>query len=425
MPSMTGFNTAVAIAAGVVLVLGLFAGYVKNRLWFAEPAICLVTGIVVGPALLGLADFAAWRVDPDLVLLEVCRLTLGIAVMGAALRLPPKYELHNVAAIAVVLGIGLPLMWLTSAALAGVLLGLPVLAALLLGAALAPTDPVIAGSIGSGKVAERCLPGRLRHLLTFESGANDGLGLMFVVLPILLLQHGPSDAMRDWLTRVLLWEVLGAVAVGAAAGWLSGRLLTWALRQPFSESPSTITVGLALSLTVLTLVRLMGSDGILAVFAAGVIFGRYVSRAETRHEHAQEAIGRFFDLPAFVLLGVMLPWSAWAGLGWAGVALALAVLVLRRLPWWLALQPLIGPLETRRDAAFVGWFGPIGVSTVYYALLAQERTGIDQIWPAASLVVFCSVLVHGVSATPITQRFGARSEALQSDRRPGGPPPSG
>ena len=402
---MTSFNAGLAIAGGTVLALGLVAGYIRNRLWIAETVLCVLVGVLVGPAVAGLLDFAEVGWSPTPHLLEAARLTLGISVMGAALRLPPHYESRAARDLALSLGIGLTLMWLTGAALAVLILGLPLLPALVLGAVLAPTDPVTASAVASGKSADRHLPARLRNLLTAESGANDGLGLLFVLLPVLLLLHAPGEALSEWTTRVLLWEVMGAVIIGTLCGEVSGRLLAWAFRQPFSESHSTITVGLALSITVLTVVRLMGSDGILAVFAAGLRLNRYVKRAETRHEHAQEAIGRFFNLPVFILFGAMLPWHDWSGLGWTGIGFAVAVLAFRRLPWWLLFGRRLAAVQSPAEAAFLGWFGPIGVATIYYSLLAGHRAGLDQIWPAASLVVLASVVAHGLSATPLTTRI--------------------
>ena len=410
---MIDFNIAVVIAAGTVLAMGLIAGLVKNRLWMSEPTVCLLIGIVLGPAVLSLADFSFFQINSDFLLLEVARLTLAMAVMGAALRLPSRYEMRHVKGLAVVLGLGLPLMWLTGAALANLLLGMALLPSLLVGAILAPTDPVVAGSVVTGKLAGRSLPDRLRYNLTAESGANDGLGLLFVMLPLLLITRDTGAAIQDWLFRVFLWEICGAVVLGWGAGWLTGRVLQWAYRQPYSESHSTLTIGIALSLTVLAAVRLIGSDGILAVFVAGLMLNRVVTDRETRHEHTQEAIGRFFDLPVFVLIGAMIPWSGWQALGWPGIALVLAVLILRRLPWWLVLRPILPSLKTAGDAGFLGWFGPMGVASVYYALLATGETHIETIWPTVSLTVCASVIFHGVSSTPLTRLYGKYSATGQ------------
>lgn len=403
---MPDVDLAFTIGAGTVLALGLVAGYIKNRLWVAEPLICLVVGILVGPAMLRALTPAELGWQPDPHLKGVAHLTLGIAVMGAALRLPANYGRRTWRDLGIALGIGLPLMAATGTGLAALILGLPLLPALVIGALLSPTDPVVASSISSGREAERNLPGRTRWLLTGESGANDGLGLLFVLLPVLLMTEPATAAWHEWATTVLLWEVLGAVLIGAACGEAAGRLLIWAIRQPFSEDQSITTIALALSVTVLFAVRLIGSDGILAVFTAGLLLKRHLEQVETIHEHTQEAIGRFFDLPVFVLFGAMLPWSEWLAMGWRGPAFAAAVLVLRRLPWWLLLRPLFPTIRTRTEALFLGWFGPVGIASIYYALLVQERTGWQEAWPIASLVVTASILAHGITATPLTKLAG-------------------
>lgn len=397
---------AMTIGAGTVLFLGIVAGYVNNRLWIAEPLICLVVGILVGPVGLGAVVPRNLGISPVPHLEEVAHLTLGIAVMGAALRLPSRYVRRNKRNLAVVLCLGLPAMAAASAGMAAMILGLSLLPALMVGAVLAPTDPVVANSITSGRMAERCLPRPVRDLLTAESGANDGLGLLFVLLPVLLATEAAGAAWADWASRVVLWEVLGAVLIGVACGEAAGRLLIWAIRQPFSDEHSITTVALALSLTVLFSVRMIGSDGILAVFVAGLMLKRHLEKEKTHHEHTQEAIGRFFDLPVFVLFGAMLPWAGWAGLGWRGGLFAALVLAFRRLPWWLLLRPLMPAVETRAEAGFLGWFGPVRIASIYYALLVQDRTGLGEIWPIASLVVAASILAHGVTATPLTALAG-------------------
>lgn len=421
---MTPVYLTLVVAGVAVLFLGLFAGYVKSRLWIAETTVCLAVGILVGPALLGTA--ASLHLDPLPHLKEVARITLAIAVMGAALRLPPAYVARRRRDLAIVLGLGLTAMWLTGAALAAVFLGLALLPALLVGAVLCPTDPVVANSIVTGGLAERCLPARMRNLLTAESGANDGLALAFVLLPVLFLMKPAGAAALEWVGRVLLWEVCGGVLIGGALGLLVGTVLKWMDRQPFADRTSTLTVSLALSLTVLATARLAGSDGILAVFVAGLMLNRAVPEEDARQEGVQEAIGRFFDLPVFILFGALLPWEEWVRLGWPALAFAGAVLLLKRLPWWIVLGRAIGEVHHRCDALFMGWFGPIGISTLFYALLATERTGLGVVWPIASLVVFVSVIAHGVSATPLTRRFGrARQRIRRFGERPTAPASAG
>jgi NhaP-type Na+/H+ or K+/H+ antiporter len=144
---------------------------------------------------------------------------------------------------------------------------------------------------------------------------------------------------------------------------------------------------------------------------AGLAFDAAVSEGDrAEEERVQEAVNRFFILPIFVLLGMTIPWEGWVDLGWAGLLLALAVLLLRRLPAVLALRPLLGRVGGTRDALFLGWFGPIGVAALFYANLAVRESGVEEAWTAGSLVICASILAHGLSATPLTRLYGRRTQ---------------
>jgi NhaP-type Na+/H+ or K+/H+ antiporter len=127
-----------------------------------------------------------------------------------------------------------------------------------------------------------------------------------------------------------------------------------------------------------------------------------------------EAVNRFLVLPLFIGIGAALPWAAWADLGWRGVLLAGAVLLLRRLPILVALRR---PLRLGwPDALYLGWFGPIGVSALFYLALEAKRLGADPtVLAAGSLVVVASVVVHGVTAAPGRAAYRA---ATRHESRP-------
>ena len=342
------------------------------------------------------------------MILEVAALvTLAIALMGVALRLPVGYISSNWRLLAVLLGILMPLMWLACSLLAYLFLGVSFLVALLIGGIVTPTDPVVANTIVTGSVAERNLPGRLRHAISGESGFNDGLALPFVLLPVLMLTRPSGEAFSHWLTHSILWEVAAGAVLGALIGYAAGKTLRWAERRETMERTSILTVSLALSLTVLGVTELVGMSGVLAAFVAGVAFNATGSSdAKERQEEVQGAITRFFDLPIFVLLGIALPWEGWLELGWSGVLLAAAVLLLRRLPAVLALRPLLGELRETRDILFLGWFGPVGAAALYYAAFSLHDTGIEEVWIVVSLIICSSVLIHGLTDTPLTKLYG-------------------
>ena len=394
---------------GLLVALGTTSGLVNERLWVSEPLACALAGVALGPAGLDLL-----RLDPGAdpasaaVLREAARVTLAIAVTGAALRVPAGWVRANWRGLAVALGPGMVLMGAAGALVAAAALGLPLMASLLVGAAVAPTDPVLSAPILTGRLARAAVPDDLRHALTAESGANDGLALPLVMLPILLLGHGPAEAGVEWVVHVLAWEIGGAVAVGAALGWLASRCLGWAAGRPDAEPTSLVAAVLALALASLAGVRVLGGDGILAAFVAGLVLneGIRASQAEEGHQRFNEALGRFFDLPVMIVFGAAIPWAAWAGLGWRGALFAAGVLLLRRLPAWLLLGRLMPWTRSAPRALFAGWFGPVGAAALFYAVEVQDRTGLAAVWPAVSLAVGASVLAHGVTGTPLTWAFG-------------------
>jgi sodium/hydrogen antiporter len=402
---------SLAAVGGLLLLLGLLGGLLKERTPVSEPLIALIAGVLIGPAVLGLLDLAALG-NQTLILEEAALVTLGVALVGVALRLPIGYSSSNWRLLFVLLGIVMPLMWIVGGLLAYLILGVPLWVAVLIGAIVTPTDPVVASSIVAGGVAERNLPARLRHAISSESGFNDGLALPFVVLPVLVLTEPPGEVLGHWLTHTILLEIVGGAALASLMGYLAGKTLRWAERKETMERTSLLTISLALSLSVLGVTELLHLNGVLAAFVAGIVFNfAGSSDAKESQEEIQEAISRFFDLPIFVLLGMALPWQGWLDLGWRGPLLVVAVLVLRRLPTVLALRPLLGPLRGRaRDVLFLGWFGPIGAAALYYAAFSLRETGIEEAWVVGSLIISASVLVHGVSATPLTKLYGRLPE---------------
>src|SRR5215208_1037410 len=397
---LNALYVSLAAVGGLLLLLGMLGGLLKERTPVSEPLIALLAGVLIGPAALGLLDLADLG-DQALILEEAALITLGVALVGVALRLPVGYSRRNRRLLFVLLGIVMPLMWIVGGLLAYLIVGVPFWVAVLIGAIVTPTDPVVASSIVAGGVAERNLPARLRHAISSESGFNDGLALPFVVLPVLVLTEPPGEVLGYWLTHTVLLEIVAGAALATLMGYLAGKTLRWAERKETMERSSLLTISLALSLTVLGVTELLHLNGVLAAFVAGIVFNFAGS------SDAKETISRFFDLPIFVLLGMALPWEGWLELGWEGLLLVAAVLLFRRLPTVLALRPLLGPLRAKRkDVLFLGWFGPIGAAALYYAAFSLRETGIEEVWVVGSLVICASVVVHGVTATPLTKLYG-------------------
>lgn len=420
---MDELNLLVTAIGAIVLFLGLVSDYFRRNWWTSDPLTALLLGVILGPAVLGLVNPNAWGLPKEHLLEQTARFTMAIGLMGVALRLPQHYFFKHWKPLALLLGLVMPLMWIASGLLVYWILGLPFWEAMLVGAAITPTDPIVSNSIVTGVVAEENLPDRIQHIISAESGTNDGLAYPFVVLCILILEKTTSEGepltkgnlLPHWLTHVVLWEVGGAIVVGILFGYIAGRLLKWAERRKTIENSSFLAYSLALSLTVLGAAKLMGTDGILAVFMAGLAFGNVVGgQQRAKEDNVQEAINRFFTLPIFILLGLMLPWQQWTALGWWKLALlAIVVLLLRRMPAILLLSRWIKPLRNLPEALFVGWFGPVGVAAIFYAGFCLRRTGVEEVWLVCALMVCASIVAQGLSATPLTKLYGQR---VNSDR---------
>ncbi len=401
--------------------LGVLVAAVSRRLDelpLSEPLLGLLAGIVAGPRLLGLLELPA--AVESRVLLVAAELTLAVALMAIALRYPIAEVLRHRREVAWLVIVVMPAMALIGAGLSWGLLGVPVGVALALGAAMSPTDPVLASSVVSGEPAERTLPSALRGRLSLESGVNDGLALPLVVLAA-AVATGSSLAST---TLQAAWQVLGAAALGWLLGRLAAGVLALAVRHGDIDLSHELLYSLVLALAVLGLAALARTDGLLAVFVTGLVFNAHTTDRERRREETiDEGVNRILVLPLFVLLGVAVPWERWVELGWRGVALALGVLLLRRLPVVLALRRVVG---ARRlvDAVWLGWFGPVGVAAVFYLQHLGELGVTDPVvWEAGSLVVAASIVAHGVTASPARALYGRVSRP--ADSRPAASPAQG
>ena len=405
---MNEFNTIVCLLGAIIIVLGLASKKLADSP--VPPTVfALVIGVLLGPEMLNLINLEELG-ERSTLLERAARLTLGIGLVGVALRVPREFPRREWRGMLVLIVPGMLLMWAVSTGLVYLILGLPIWLSALIAAIITPTDPVAASPVVTGPVAEENIPEGVRDTISFESGANDGLSYLFVFLPFLVLTRPASEAVSHWLTNTLAWEVGVATVFGLVLGYAAGKLLLAAERNGTIKPEWRLIYTVALALLAVGAGRLIKSDEVLLVFAAGAMFTQVVTRDDRENEeHGQEAINRFFVIPIFILLGTALPWSGWASLGWAGILLVAAILLLRRLPVILLLRPLVPTLRNRGDALFVGWFGPIAVAAIYYAMLMEHRLGEPLVWDVVSLVVCGSVLAHGVSGALLTRLYGLKA----------------
>lgn len=379
---------------GVAAMVLALASRRLRELPLSEPLVGLAVGVLLGPATLGLLTIDEHITE--IVLLEGSRLLLAGSVMAAALRYPASDLRALLRPVVLLLVVVMPLAAAIGAA-GGRLLGLSLAAAVVLGACLCPTDPVLAASVVTGEPAERDIPARVRRLITMESGANDGLALPLVGLAVAAAL--PHESVGGVAGR-LAWEVIGGAGLGLAVGAAAAWLLRAATRHRDQEPGPELIYTLLLAVTTLGVARVAGTGGVLAVFVAGLAYNRLVPGGERAGQDAiDEAVNRYAVIPLFVVLGTVLPWAQWRAFGPAALAFVAVVLLLRRPPFVLALARALG--LRGKDAPFTGWFGPIGLSAVFYLAHSRHEGVTDPgVFAAGTLAVAASIVAFGVTGSP-------------------------
>jgi NhaP-type Na+/H+ or K+/H+ antiporter len=410
-----GFTFADPLAVGLVFIgFAIFAAvgalsHERERA-FSASLIYLVLGCGAA-AVINVAGFD-W-VDPveDAALLDhLTEIAVIIALFSAGLKLDRPLTFRSWGTTARLLLLAMPLTIGLVALLGSLLLGLPAAAALLLGAILAPTDPVLAGDIGVGPPGDED-EHEPNFALTSEAGLNDGLAFPFVLAALAMAADDGWGWVGEWFAADVLYAIAGGIAIGAvvgiAAAWSVKRLRDHDLLAPaFDQYHALATV-----LVIYGLAEVAGTYGFLAAFAGGIAFRRYEKDHEVNarvHEGA-ELTEKLLELSVILLLGSLLTLTGLGIPGWEGWVLAVLLLVaVRPLSCVAALwgSQLDGPQEK----SFVAWFGVRGVGSLFYLAIAVEAgvLGSEEqelvVWTVI-VAVLISIVVHGITAGPSLRRL--------------------
>jgi NhaP-type Na+/H+ or K+/H+ antiporter len=397
----------------VVVTATLFGWSLVSRRLVRADLTAPIVFIVVGAALAWLGLVEAPEESAALtVLVEV---TLVWVLFSDAARLPLRELRRDVGRYLRLLGIGLPLTVLLGWALAAWFWpGLGLWLALFVGAALAPTD----AALGVPVVTNPVVPSRIRQLITVESGLNDG-----IVTPVVMVAIAGAAAAAGLeghegvghaLAQLAFGVVIGCV-VGAVGGWL----VVQAQRRGLA-TPDFAGVGvLALALLTYAAAIAVGANGFVAAFCGGLAFGACAGRRAPEELVFLEQMGELVSALVWLAFGaVAIPIMVERVDGRMVLYAVLSLTVVRMLPVALAL--VRGGLN-RRTVLFVGWFGPRGLASLVFALLALEALGpvADDALAVVTVTVLLSVLAHGLSAAPLAARYGAAEAAAGPE--PGGP----
>jgi NhaP-type Na+/H+ or K+/H+ antiporter len=377
------------LAFAVLLVAAVLVSERAGRTVLSTSVVFLAGGFVAGPALAGLV--AIEPTNPQVAGLVEHALVAVLFVEGGRLAWPDVRRQWRLPARA--LALGLPLTLLAIAGAARLLLPLDWTGALLLGALLAPTDPVFAEAV----VGERSVPPRVRHALNLESGVNDGIALPAVLVLLALARSEPPHP------GVLAAQVAGGIAIGACVPAVVLRLE----RLPFFGAADRYQPLLALSIGFLAfaLASATHANTLLAAFVAGSLTASLAPGARDAFAPLGRSIAELLKLGALLVFGIVLSRVVGERPLWPSLLLGLAVVLLAR-P--LALAPaLAGARLPRREWLTLAWFGPRGFASVFFALIVYgaDVQGAHVVFHAAAITVALSMVAHSSTDVLVARSF--------------------
>jgi NhaP-type Na+/H+ or K+/H+ antiporter len=417
VPAVTGVTAEVAaVAAGCLVVWGLVSGRLAR--WnVTGPIAFVVLGLVVSHGPLDAVHLQPH--SPNL--LALAEVTLALVLFTDASRVNVHALRTDVGLPVRLLGVGLPLTIALGALAAFALFGgIGFWAAAAIGAIVAPTD----ASLGAAIVSDERIPERIRRLLNVESGLNDGIATPFVNCFLALAATAELAQHRVTLLSALR-ELAVGVGLGVGMGAVGGLLLAATVRRGWCAPAAKPLVVFGLALATYSTALVVEGNGFVAAFVAGMAFGAVMPADDGGAEGFSEEAGSLLALLVWFIFGAAIVVPGLKAVTWSDAAFAvLALTVVRMAPVALS---LVGTGLDRTTVALVGWFGPRGLASVVFGLIAYDELApadAKRVLAAVTLTVVLSVVAHGVTAGPFVQRYAAslgRLGAGQPEHAPTSP----
>jgi sodium/hydrogen antiporter len=422
-------DSIVFAAAGAAVLAAAVLPRLLRRAPVSMPMVFLAAGALVFGLIGDLPDPDPVE-NPEFTthLTEVCVI---VSLMGAGLGLDRPVGWHRWATTWRMLGVVMPLCIIGLTLLGLWVLGLGLAAALLVGAALAPTDPVLASEVRVGEPADRDEDAdredEIRFGLTSEAGLNDGLAFPFIYLAVAISLAGaaPGAWFPEWLAVDILWRT----GIGVLVGLGTGRLLAAMFFSPRLKGirlaeHSEGFVALAATFLSYGATQMIEGYGFVAVFVCAVTI-RTVERTHGYHRvlHSYvEQLERLMTVVILVLFGGAIARGLLTGIGWPEVLVAVAfLLVLRPLAGWIGLW---GGKTGPRERIAIAFFGIRGIGSLYYLAYALGEGDFgeqaDELWALVGLVVAGSIVLHGATTAPVMNTLD-RLRVREAARRSGDP----
>jgi NhaP-type Na+/H+ or K+/H+ antiporter len=397
----------VAVVAGVLVVLGLGSG-VLARSVLSAPIVVLGAGMLFGP---GLGVLPTELTSGGVLVLA--QLSLAVLLFVDATRVDLSLVRRNGQVPARMLLLGLPLTIGLGTLVGSAVLGIGLGGAFVLACLLAPTD----AALGQAVMTDERVPQRIRQALNVESGLNDGLAVPFLAVALVVVEARSGDLGAGAVLLEVARLIGGAVAVGALVGGAVGAVLQrvgWRTLEPASRQIGVAAV----PVLAFGLAGLAGGNGFVAAFVAGVAFAATFDDAHPLVELAED-VGEGLSLLTFLVFGAVFTAPAAEAIGWRVVVyVLLSLTVVRMLP---IVGSLLGLRLRPATIGMLGWFGPRGLATIVFGLevleLAEEGSYAlgEELFGIAAVAVVASVVLHGLSARPLTAAYARRIAAMADE----------
>ncbi|KAL2046492.1 hypothetical protein ABVK25_011827 [Lepraria finkii] len=431
------------ILSAFLIIYALFSSFIRNRLHLSEPPLATLVGIMFGPECADLLNPTRWGME-DNITQEATRMIVGLQVFTVGVELPKTYFSRHWKSVAMMLGPVMTFSWLITALFTYLVLHTKWTTAMIISACLAPTDPVLAASVLAESTFSRRVPRRLRHMLSAESGCNDGVSFPFLYIGLLFLtEETAGDAIKEWILGTVLWQCTLGLLMGLVIGHCFNRSLRFAVKWEYIDTGSFLVFYFLLAVFSIGTGSMLGVDDFLVAFGAGCGFawdGWFASK--TKQTQLPNILDLLLNSSMFVYFGAIIPWSYFRPEEWTPditpgrlVGLLVLILLFRRIPIVLAMKRFVPDIRTYREALFCGHFGPMGLGALFLVIEARaqlengtslpepqppkhikHKEAVETIWPVVSFIILGSTMIHGLSVAAIS--VGSHFSRKDGERAP-------
>jgi NhaP-type Na+/H+ or K+/H+ antiporter len=412
-PIEPGIFELLLLVGGIVVLVGAVLLSIQRGRPFSAALVYLAIGAAAGMLLRAVGINWYDPIEDAALFSRAAEIAVIVSLFGAGVKLDRALTWPNWRTTVLLLVVAMPLTIAGMALIGGWVVGMTAASALLLGAVLSPTDPVLAEDVQVGGPQQDEPEDEARFSITAEAGLNDGLAFPFVMLALFAYERGFAtigEWWLEWLAADLVYAVAAGLLIGAVAGRVIAAMTYSVIDRGWLANPFDAFIAIGAIFAVYGAAELVEAYGFLAVFAAGVAFRRYEATHEVnqRLHEVTMVVEKLGELSVLLLLGSVLPIGGLLELGWPVLVAALSLILVVR-P--VAVLASLLPSGLRwRQRLFIAWFGIRGIGSIYYlgfAFAALTPVDAEPLFSVVAVAIVASVVLHGLSSAVLTRRLMA------------------